>query len=190
MEADSPKPEIRTIASAAKTGGVVGLLFGLPLTALLLKLKEEPATPVRILVLWPIVVGIIAVGFAVRAYVMIDPPLRRWISISADQKRLWLAWSLMLLSPLAFAVVSTSILGIERRLFFGSTSTVVAYSLALMASAPAAILPAVGSLLLPLRLPYRIAIGVLFAFVGFIVYWVALAILTAIAGFPVVRFEA
>ncbi len=87
-------------------------------------------------------------------------------------------------------MLATSIFGIADHFYFGWQSSVIAHSLALAASALAVIAPACGALLLPWRLQYRIVIGLVLALAGFFVYWLSLVIVTAVSGFPIVRFEA
>lgn len=186
MEADSPEPEVPTIASAAMKGAIVGLLIGLPLSALLLKSSASEATPAQILVLWPVIVATVSAGFSVRAYSTSDPQTRRWTNLDAGAFQRIAAWSLFA-SPLAWPLVVGLALAVDTYNPQGGPISPFTMALALVASGFAALSPVMGVLLFPKdEWNSRLLMTVLLCLFGFIAYWIVLSIILTVGRAPYV----
>ena len=138
--------------------------------AALLKLTQGEAPPGRILLLSAVFPPLFAVCFAGWSY--FRNPQRSWPSLEDPVCRSWLVAALMLVSPVATALVAVCVnyLAVSGRLpqVFDDAAPL----LVLATSLPAALGPAFGAILLRDSVAFRVGVGVFVAYAGFVTYWV------------------
>lgn len=172
----------RSILAAAKAGAAVGFFCGLPLAALLTRIGSGAVLVPLTILLWPVFLSLLATAFGAAAY--LKGRRWQWPPLRFDERhRTGAAWSLILISPAAAALVATSALRVSTYGFMPGFIDAATPFFALATSPLAAIGPAAGALLLRLPIVLRVGLGMAFGFVGFVAFWAIDEVLMHLFGF-------